>query len=312
MSPLISIVIPCFNAEKTIREAVESALAQTWTPKEVIVIDDGSTDGSLKIVQSFGDAVRWESGPNRGGGAARNLGVRIARGEFIQFLDADDLLDPEKIRKQYNFANSHHVDLTFCDGIALQERSDRLLHQFNTAYHEEDPLIYILRHQIPTPSPLHRKEIFLSVGGFREDLPCSQERDLMIRLAAAGKSFAHLPETLYTQRRFPNSVSSDYTKVLFQFAPILQPVYNRLKAENNLTDERARAFAEMLVRAARHLIQLNEKDKALEYFSLARKMHWNGGLTAYGKIYRITYRLFGPGVAERLAGIRRRISTGTD
>ena len=79
--PLVSIIIPCYNAEKYVGEAIESALAQTYPNKEVIVIDDGSTDGSLQVIKSFGHRIRWETGPNRGGSAARNRGIELARGE---------------------------------------------------------------------------------------------------------------------------------------------------------------------------------------------------------------------------------------
>ena len=82
--PLVSIVIPCFNAERFVGAAIRSALEQSYTDKEVIVIDDGSEDGSLKIIESFGDAIRMDSGPNRGGGAARNRGLELARGELVR------------------------------------------------------------------------------------------------------------------------------------------------------------------------------------------------------------------------------------
>ncbi len=84
---LISILIPCFKAERWIAQAIESALAQTWPEKEVIVVDDGSTDGSLEVIKSFGDRIRWETGPNRGGNAARNRLLELARGEWLQYLD---------------------------------------------------------------------------------------------------------------------------------------------------------------------------------------------------------------------------------
>ena len=68
MAALVSILIPCYNAEQWIAQAIESALAQTWRPKEIIVVDDGSTDGSLKVIQKFGQRIIVETGPNRGGG----------------------------------------------------------------------------------------------------------------------------------------------------------------------------------------------------------------------------------------------------
>ncbi len=101
MNPLVSIVIPCHNAAPWLAETLESALAQTWSEKEVIVIDDGSTDESLAIARRFeARGVRCLAQPNRGASAARNRGIRESHGDFLQFLDADDLLSPEKIERQ--------------------------------------------------------------------------------------------------------------------------------------------------------------------------------------------------------------------
>ncbi len=101
MPAVVSIIIPCYNAERWLAETLESALAQTWPDKEIIVINDGSTDGSLAVAQQFATrGVRVIDQPNRGASAARNHGLRVARGEFMQFLDADDLLAPDKIALQ--------------------------------------------------------------------------------------------------------------------------------------------------------------------------------------------------------------------
>ncbi len=100
-SPLVSIIIPCYNAAPWLGAAVSSALAQTWPRVEVIVVDDGSTDESVAVAGSFSQrGVKVVSQPNQGASAARNHGLRLAHGEFIQFLDADDLLGPEKIAVQ--------------------------------------------------------------------------------------------------------------------------------------------------------------------------------------------------------------------
>ena len=99
MKPFVSILIPCFNAERWIGIAIESALAQTWRMREIIVIDDGSTDGSREIIRSFGDRIRFEARPNRGGNATRNQLLALSRGDWLQYLDADDYLLPEKIEE---------------------------------------------------------------------------------------------------------------------------------------------------------------------------------------------------------------------
>lgn len=99
MSPIVSIVIPCYNKVAYVAAAIESALSQT-ADCEVIVIDDGSTDGSLEAIRHFDGRIRWETGPNRGGSAARNRGLTLAEGRFIQFLDADDILPADKVALQ--------------------------------------------------------------------------------------------------------------------------------------------------------------------------------------------------------------------
>jgi glycosyltransferase involved in cell wall biosynthesis len=101
----VSIIIPCHNAEPWLAQALESALAQTWPEIEVIVIDDGSRDGSAAVALRYASrGVRVAAQPNLGASAARNHGLRLAGGDFIQFLDADDLLAPEKIARQMGAA----------------------------------------------------------------------------------------------------------------------------------------------------------------------------------------------------------------
>ncbi|MDB4637356.1 glycosyltransferase family 2 protein [bacterium] len=93
----VSILIPCYNAEQWVRQAVESALKQSYGRCEVICVDDGSTDGTLDVLLSFGNTIRVETGPNRGGNVTRNCLLKLATGDWIQYLDADDYLEPTKI-----------------------------------------------------------------------------------------------------------------------------------------------------------------------------------------------------------------------
>jgi glycosyltransferase involved in cell wall biosynthesis len=99
--PLISILVPCHNAAPWLAQTLESALAQTWAHQEIIVVDDGSTDNSAGIAHTYaGRGVRLVTQENRGAAAARNRAIREAHGEFFQFLDADDLISPDKISAQ--------------------------------------------------------------------------------------------------------------------------------------------------------------------------------------------------------------------
>ncbi|MAZ08559.1 MULTISPECIES: glycosyltransferase family 2 protein [unclassified Limnobacter] len=101
MTTNVSIIIPCYNKQPYVAAAIQSALSQSF-PCEVIVVDDGSTDGSLDVIRQFDGQIRWVTGVNAGGSAARNAGLKMATGNFIQFLDADDILPPNKVAEQLN------------------------------------------------------------------------------------------------------------------------------------------------------------------------------------------------------------------
>src|SRR6187399_1507760 len=101
MKPMVSILIPAFNVERWLAETLRSALAQTWPLKEIIVVDDGSTDGTLAIARQFeSSGVRVATQKNQGAATARNTAYSLSKGDYIQWLDADDLLAPDKIEKQ--------------------------------------------------------------------------------------------------------------------------------------------------------------------------------------------------------------------
>lgn len=102
--PIVSVIIPCYNSEKTLQKTIESVLAQTYRPIEVIVVDDGSSDSSIDIAASFDSPVTVIAKKNGGPASARNRGIRECKGDYIAFLDADDLWLPDKLDKQIAFA----------------------------------------------------------------------------------------------------------------------------------------------------------------------------------------------------------------
>jgi glycosyltransferase involved in cell wall biosynthesis len=110
---LVSCIVPVFNGEKYFPEAVDSILAQTYRPLEVVVADDGSTDGTAALVAGYGDQVRYLFQPNTGTAAACNLGLKAAQGDFIAFLAADDLWHPERLARQMS-RFQRPPDLDFC------------------------------------------------------------------------------------------------------------------------------------------------------------------------------------------------------
>lgn len=118
MKALVSIIIPVYNAEPFLAQTIQSAIRQSWPDKELIIVDDGSTDGSLLIAQGFeGPGIKILKQDNKGASAARNYGISVAQGDFIQFLDADDLISPDKIERQLALIAAENNCISFCEQL---------------------------------------------------------------------------------------------------------------------------------------------------------------------------------------------------
>ena len=196
MAALVSILIPCYNAEQWIAQAIESALAQTWPEKEVIVVDDGSTDDSLGIIRKFDDRIRWETGPNRGGNAARNRLLELANGAWVQYLDADDYLLDDKIARQLEFLGAHPETDVIFGPVTIEHRSERDVRREVLPIPEPHDLWVLLANWgLPqTGAPIWRKQAIFDVGGWKRDQPCCQEHELYLRLLISEKRFAYCPK----------------------------------------------------------------------------------------------------------------------
>lgn len=305
--PSVSIVIPCWNAEKDISAAIQSALSQSYQPVDVVVVDDGSTDNSLAVIRSFGSRIRWISVPNQGGAAARNHGIELADSEFIQFLDADDELDIGRIQAMVHAsvtcgANEVAASDWWTVPVGCKEKKYVALDCQGL-----DPVLFCLQHSMGTSSPLHRRSLLQQVGGFRAELPCSQERDLHLRLSCAGVRWRRVPEALYTVHRRSGSVSDGLLRVLDQHADIFLLARDQLLASGQLTREREMGIARALCGDGRRYVRMGELKKARRYFQLARDVSSQGVIEAFGRWYsRTMCRLAGPFMTELFlqAGLR--------
>ena len=189
---LVSVIIPCYNAECWVAEAIQSCLDQTYRPIEIIVIDDGSTDRSLEVIKSFGSNIQWETGPNRGGNAARNRGFALSKGRFVQFLDADDYLLPQKIQTQVACLESSGADVAYGDWRHQRHEPDGTAHleAIQVAGKHADMSEALLGGWWVAPvAVLYRRNAVSRIGGWDESLQAAQDTDLMIRLALANRHF---------------------------------------------------------------------------------------------------------------------------
>jgi glycosyltransferase involved in cell wall biosynthesis len=201
--PAATIIIPVFNLERYVGEAIESALAQTLPADdvEVIVVDDGSTDGSGTVAQRHGSRVCYLRQANRGLAAARNAGLRMATAPFVTFLDADDRLWPEKLAAQLDaFAARPAVGVVTC-GSRHVDAAGVALPPHGWARAEGDILArLVLGNLWPTHAALVRREVAVGAGGFDETLTSAEDWDLWLRLARAGVRWALVDRPLVDYR----------------------------------------------------------------------------------------------------------------
>lgn len=185
MVPLVSVIIPTYNRAALVGEAVVSALAQTYRDFEVLVVDDGSTDGTLEALAPFlGEVKLWRFSSRRGVAAARNLGVAAARGQWLAFLDSDDLWLKEKLARQVAFL-ADHPELLLCQTEETWIRQGVRVNPPLT-HRKAGGRIFIksLERCMVSPSAviLHRS-LLEENGAFDENLPAAEDYDLWLRLA---------------------------------------------------------------------------------------------------------------------------------
>lgn len=234
--PRVSVVIPAYNAERFLAQAVESILGQTYRDFEIIVVDDGSTDATPSVIDSFGDRIRPIRQPNAGVSVARNAGFRCATGEFVAFLDADDLWELAKLERQIALLD-RRPDAGLC--FSAFHRVDGKLRVLETVAVVDYPDFCeaLLLYSCVVMMPLMRSELFAAAGGFDVRLSQCADWDMWLRLSLM-TSFAPLNEPLVRYRTWPGNMSSnirllerDTFAVLEKFFNEAPARYRRLKAK---------------------------------------------------------------------------------
>lgn len=205
----VSVLIPAYNREAYLGEAIESALAQTLPPREIIVVDDGSTDRTAQVASSYGETVRCISQENQGIGAARNTGLKNACGDLIAILDSDDLWAPAKLELQAACLEAHpNCDMVFC-------------HMKPFLSPEIDPAAApkLDLREIPALNPaslLARREVFARAGLFPTARHAPEFFPWFTRACDRGLTYHILPETLLLRRiHLTNSVHDPQMKLAY-------------------------------------------------------------------------------------------------
>lgn len=221
--PLVSIIIPVFNSERYLVETINSALAQTWPNKEIIIVDDGSTDNSLAIAKSFNDpAVRTFKQENKGASAARNKGLLEAKGEYIQFLDADDLLNNVKVEAQVRLLAGKDYAITNCATVNFFDDTNPYnIQPFHDWYKEgstdtADFLVKLYGGALTGPGYggmigvhawLCPKTIISLAGRWNEELTTDDDGEFFCRVVLAARQIIYSDKAVCYYRKYTKTKS---------------------------------------------------------------------------------------------------------
>lgn len=214
----VSVIIPAYNRVDYIDQAITSVLQQTYANIELIVIDDGSTDGTYEKIKDYGDKLTLlthQQRCNRGQSAAINLGLLRASGEYIAILDSDDYWELDKLKTQVDFFEKNpSVGLIYSNGYAVDAVGKQLYPIYNSEHTEpNDPNAVLLDCYIALPvNSLVRKNIYDRVGDFNENYRAAQDHDMLIRIAEVAE-LAYLPSSLWYYRRHADTISSKHQGV---------------------------------------------------------------------------------------------------
>ena len=278
--PLVSVIIPAYNAAEFIGETLDSIFAQTFARYEVIVINDGSPDTAQleRVLQRYPANLRYIKQANQGAAAARNAGLRAANGEFVAFLDADDRWWPEFLERQMELLDSTKADLVFSDARLFGESplSGRTFMQMDPPQGEVTPEnLLSVKVTVLTSTVLARKAPIMKVGLFDESLRRGQDFELWLRLAKAGARFAYRREVLADHRIVESGLSGGTLSQLQRTLAVLETIKGRAgltpSEEAALQWNMNRTLRELALESGKQKLLGRDFDGARACFNEARK-----------------------------------------
>jgi len=275
-SPLVSIIIPVYNDETSISRAIDSALAQTLPDVEVIVVDDGSTDGTPEVLRRYEGKITLIRQENQGVSAARNTGIKVARGKYLCFLDSDDTFMPEKAETHSAFMEDHpDVAVTYCGWLDIDTSDGKLLRDFSQARPETDRAASPFPPDFPPIAGLVRADQARRVGGFDEDLRSVEDTHFWWKLWADGCDFRRVSGALACRGVDPSSKSKNVPRHSTYAILAARKYFARL-GPRACRQVRIRSLAGIWMRLAGHYISQGQDASAKEAVQSA--MRYDRGL----------------------------------
>ena len=232
-SALISCIVPVFNGQRYLGEALESILKQSYRPIEVIVADDGSTDGTATVIGRYGEQIRYLKQPNAGTAAARNLGLTAAHGEFVAFLDADDLWHPDKLERQMARFQARH-ELDYCFAHVQNFWVPELIEEEKRF---RDHRISKALPGYSTCTLLARRSLFATVGQFNTAVKHADDTDWFLRASEHGAVMEMLADVLLYRRLHQANMSRlRAANSRDQYLQMLKSALDRRRRQNQAAD----------------------------------------------------------------------------
>jgi glycosyltransferase involved in cell wall biosynthesis len=229
---MVSVIIPCYGYAPVLGGAIDSVLAQTYGPVEIIVVDDGSPDDVAGVTRRYGKRVRSLRQANAGPGAARNAGLAVMRGSYVVFLDAGDLLAPTMLAAMIGAAQRNSTAGVFAGAWNEVDAAGRLLRSHAAPQFGNDALHALLpSNPAPPVCYMFGRDAVLRIGGFDPDRALSghEDWDLLLRLAASGERFISVPDALSMYRVSAGSLSANRRRMYWSGRAVLQRAWARIR-----------------------------------------------------------------------------------
>jgi glycosyltransferase involved in cell wall biosynthesis len=265
--PKVSIVIPAYNAIAYLPAAMDSVLKQTFTDFEVLIVDDGSSDGTAQWASQISDPrIKLISQQNQGSSSARNTGITASQGEYIALLDADDFWTPTKLEKQVHYLDNHPTVGLVDTWTILVDQQGKSTGKVVISYAEGDEVWQQLVQFKPVcccdSTPMIRRSCFETVGLFNPDLLFLEDLDLWIRLANH-YSFGVVKEPLVFYRQHPHSKSTNCKETLEAFRKIVEKAFQSVSIE--LLPLRNHGYGRLNLYLAWKAINNNDYEQAVHF-----------------------------------------------
>jgi glycosyltransferase involved in cell wall biosynthesis len=307
--PRVSILIPVHNGRPWITAALQSANTQTWDNTEVIVLDDGSTDGSLEVARAFVPAVRVETQNNHGQNVSRNRLTALSTGEWLVYLDADDELAPDAVEKK--MAVAANADAVYGSMNLRWYRDQDVVSSrvVAAAAYDDDPLAAAFLWKYPNTSAfMFRRQAVLDAGGWNEAIHNCTDYDMYFKLLLAEKRVLPAPDSLSVYRLWHASQATvqNAMRLTATRLDVMWRAAASLDASQRWTDTARTAFSAATLSTIRVMYLLDPAQSLVEH---GRLRAWNPRLKPphpfFSNGYRTAYRLFGFRGAERVAWAAR-------